>query len=190
MIDRPLLLSFALCCAISGVPSRASDSVLMQIMQGLAAQPSRQAHFSMQKHLSSLTAPVLSQGTLAYRRPDHLEQDTTVPQPERLLIEGDSVSISSPGQPTRTLPLDESPALRILTDTLRGTLAGDLGTLRRHFTLDESGGIDRWRIVLHPAGNVAAQVVKLATIDGAGSDVRQIDIVQANGDEQRMTITP
>ncbi len=190
MTEPRLLLSAALCCAISGTPSHASDSVLMQIMQGLAAQPSRQAHFTMQKHLSSLAAPLLSQGTLSYRRPDHLEQDTTAPRPERLLVEGDAVSIASPGQPMRTLPLDESPALQILADTLRGTLTGDLATLRRHFTVKESGDIGRWRIVLHPGGNVAAQVIRIAYVDGTGTDVRQIDIVQANGDEQRMTITP
>ena len=189
MTELRLLTAMLLCCAVSSLPAGASDTVLMQIMQGLAAQPSRQAHFSMQKHVSSLAAPVLSQGTLSYRRPDHLEQDTTAPRPERLLIEGDTVSITTPGQPTRTLPIDESPALQVLADTLRGTLAGDLGTLRRHFDVEETGGIDRWRIVLHPSGNVAAQVVRIAYVDGAGSDVRQIDIVQADGDEQRMTIT-
>ena len=188
MSRRRLFVSAAFCVMLA-VPCRADDTLLRQIMQTLAAQPSRQAQFSMQKHLSSLAAPVLSQGTLSYSKPDLLEQDTRTPQPERLLIKGDAVSITSPGQPTRTLPLDESPALRILSDTLRGTLAGDLGTLRRHFTVEGSGSLDRWRVVLHPAGNVTAQVVRIAYVDGAGGDVRQIDIVQANGDEQRMTIT-
>nr|WP_321986415.1 outer membrane lipoprotein carrier protein LolA [uncultured Lichenicoccus sp.] len=189
MTERPLLLSTVL-CVLCTMPCRADETLLRQIMQRLAARPSGQAHFSMQKHLSSLAAPSLSQGTLSYRKPDRLEQDTTAPKPERLLIEGDTVSIASPGQPDRTLSLDDSPALRILVDTLRGALSGDLATLRRHFTIEEDGGLGRWRIVLRPTGNVAAQVVKVAYVDGGGADLRQIDIVQANGDEQRMAITP
>ena len=111
MIEPRPLTATLLCCAVFSVHAGASDTVLTQIMQGLAAQPSRQAHFSMQKHLSSLAAPVLSQGTLSYRRPDRLEQDTTAPQPERLLIEGGTVSITSPGPPGRPLPIAASPAL-------------------------------------------------------------------------------
>ncbi len=189
MTERRILLAAILLC-LGSPASHASDAILGQIMQGLAGQPSRQAHFSMEKHVSSLAAPVLSQGTLSYRKPDHLEQDTNAPRPERLVIDGGTVSIATPGQPSRTLSLDDSPALQILADTLRGTMAGDLATLRRHFTVEETGGVDRWRIVMRPVGNVAAQVVRIAYVDGGGGDVRQIDIVQADGDEQRMTITP
>ena len=172
------------------VPAHAEDAMLQQIMSGLAAQPSRETGFTSEKHLSSLSAPVLSQGRLVFRKPDHLEQDTTAPRPERLVIDADSVEITAPDAPTRRISLDDSPALRILADTLRGALAGDLAVLRRHFIVEEAGGPSAWRITLRPSGNVTAQVIKRAYIDGGDAQLRQIDIVQANGDEQRIIMTP
>jgi outer membrane lipoprotein-sorting protein len=172
------------------IPAHADDAVLRQIMQGLAAQPSREAGFVSEKHLSSLAAPVRSQGRLIFRKPNYLEQDTTTPRPERLVIDGDSVTMTSPDAPARQLGLDDSPALRILADTLRGALAGDLSALRRHFLVEEGGPLSQWRITLRPSGNVTAQVIQRVYIDGNGSRVGQLDIVQANGDEQRLSLSP
>jgi outer membrane lipoprotein-sorting protein len=184
-----LLWAIALLVPIAA-PARADDAVLHQIMQAIAAQPSRETGFTSEKHLSSLAAPVRSQGRLIFRKPDHLEQDTTAPRPEQLVIEGDSVTMTTPDGPARRLGLDDSPALRILADTLRGALAGDLSALQRHFLVDEAGPLSQWRITLRPSGNVTAQVIQRAYIDGSGPQVRQIDIVQANGDEQRISTVP
>ena len=170
--------------------SRSHETLLRQIMAGLAAQPSRATGFVEEKHLAALAAPLHSAGRMVFRKPDHLEQDTTTPHPEQLVIDADTVAMRSPGAPARRLSLDDSPGLRILADTLRGALAGDLGALQRHFVVEASGGLPQWRISLRPSGNVTAQVIQRATIDGSGADVRQIDIVQANGDEQRIAMTP
>jgi len=170
--------------------SRADPGVLDQIMARLAAAPSRETRFVADKHVAALAQPVHSAGRMLYRKPDHLEQITQTPQPERLVIDGGSVSISSPGQPTRRLGLDDSPALRILADTLLGAVSGNRAALARHFRIAEQGPLQAWRITLTPAGNVTAQVVRIAYIDGDGAEVRQIDIVQANGDETRITLQP
>ena len=175
---------------LAAVPARADPATLRQIAQGLANQPSRTTRFTEEKHISSLTQPVRSEGSMVFRKPDTLEQHTTAPQPETLVIAGREVSISRPGAATRRLSVDDSPALRILADTLRGALAGDLAALRRHFRVSEAGPLSAWRITLLPAGNVTAQVVRRATIDGSFAVVRQIDIVQVGGDEQRIMLIP
>lgn len=172
------------------LPARADEATLQQIMSGLAAQPSRDTGFTSEKHLSSLSAPVCSQGRLVFRKPDHLEQDTTTPRPERLVIDAETVEITAPDAPAQRISLDDSPALRILADTLRGALDGDLAVLQRHFIIEQTGGQAIWRITLRPSGNVTAQVIKRVYIDGDDARLRQIDIVQANGDEQRITMTP
>ena len=182
------------CCGalalMLALPARADDATLRQIMSGLAAQPSRETGFTSEKHLSSLSAPLRSAGRLVFRKPDHLEQDTLSPRPERLVIEADDVEITTPDAPPRRISLDDSPALRILADTLRGALAGDLAALRRHFIAEEAGSPAAWRITLRPSGNVTAQVIKRVYIDGGDARLCQIDIVQANGDEQRIAMTP
>ena len=171
-------------------PAWADGTLLRQIMSGLAAQPSRETGFVEEKRVAALDAPVRSEGRLVFRKPDHLEQDTTAPRPEKLVIDAGDVTISSPGSPPRRISLDDSPALRILADTLRGALAGDLATLQRHFLIEQTGTIRQWRIILRPSGNEVAQVVERVYIDGTGSELRQIDIVQPNHDEQRITMTP
>lgn len=189
MSGRRVALAAGLLLAHAG-GARADDGVLDQVMAALAGAPSRETRFVAEKHVGALAQPVQSRGRMLYRRPGHLEQITEAPHAERLVIDADQVSMSSPGQATRRLELDDSPALGILADTLRGALSGDKETLLRHFRIAEQGPLAAWRLTLLPSGNVAAQVVKAAYLDGTAGTVRQIDIVQANGDETRIQLQP
>ena len=185
MVERLGILLILLLCA----PARA-DTLAETVMAGLASQPSREAGFVEEKRLASLTAPLVSRGRLIFVPPAHLEKNTAAPKPERLIIDGDTVTVTQDGQPPRTIALDEHPALRALADTLRATLAGDLATLRRIYAVEEQGAPDAWRLLLVPTRPALRRALARVTLDGGGADLRQIVIQQANGDEQRLTVSP
>ncbi len=181
--------SAVVCALLLAIPAAADEATLRQIMSGLAAAPSRETAFTSRKDLPSLAQPVRSTGRLIFHKPDRLEQITATPRFERLVIDADAVEITVPGAATQRIELDNSPALRLLADTLRGSLAGDLATLRRHFTVEETGPLAGWRITLLPSGNVAAQSIRRVVVDGTGAVIRQIDIAGADGSEQRIIMT-
>jgi hypothetical protein len=160
------------------------------LMERLAQVPERQARFHEEKTLAALEHPVASVGRLVYRRPNHLEKHTTEPVTESLVVEGDTLTIAFGRDPARTVDLAAAPELQALVDTVRGTLAGDLKTLQRYYTIEAAGTLPSWRLTLTPSAPVVARFVRRVIVDGAATNPTLIQIVQVNGDEQRMFIEP
>jgi hypothetical protein len=169
--------------------SRAA-SVAETVMAEMAALPSRSADFVEEKRLTSLTQPLVSSGRLIFvaGSPARLEQDTLAPRPERLIIEGNTVTLIEGDGPPRTVSLDEAPGLRALADTLRAALAGDLATLRRIYAMEQQGTTQAWRLLMVPNDPALRRVLARVTLDGAAATLRQVDVQLGNGDEQRLTI--
>lgn len=156
----------------------------------LAAVPERRATFQEEKTIGALAQPLLSWGRLSYQRPARMEKVTTGPQPEQLVVDGSRLVLTEGQDPPRAVDLDSVPELRALVDTVRGTLSGDLPSLRRSFDLAVSGTAAGWRMVLTPRDPRVAKLVARVVIDGAGSNPLTITTTQANGDTDRLSITP
>ncbi len=167
-----------------------SNALAATIMRHLAALPDRRAAFTDTKTLSSLAAPVRSGGTLVFRHPDHLEKLTAWPKPERLVIEGGTLTLSGASGAARTVALDTHPALRLLATTLTATLGGDFPALQRLFVVGAAGTLASWRMVLRPADPALGRFIASVTIDGARDDLRTLHIVQADGDTETMQVQP
>lgn len=161
-----------------------------ELMHRLAAIPESHVAFTEVKTLSALTEPVRSQGRLVYRRPGHLEKITTGPVPESLMVDDDRLSMISDDQPPRLIELDSEPALRALVDAVRGTLSGDLATLRRSYDVAMQGTLSGWQLILTPRGQPLTKLLRQITVEGAGSDLHALRVIQANGDQSLMTIRP
>jgi len=190
MADRKLLLVVLLATVLPAVADAAS--LAEDIMARMAALPSRSTNFVEEKRLTSLIAPLISCGRLVFTpaagpSAARLEQDTEAPKPERVVIDGDQLTIAQSDGAPRTLSLDDYPALRTLADTLRAALAGDLATLRRLYAIEEQGTMQAWRLMMVPRDAALRRVLARVTLDGSGAELRQIDI-QSDGDEQRLTI--
>jgi hypothetical protein len=113
---------------------------------------------------------------------------TETPRPERVVIDGDTLSIQPATGEARSFSLAANPALGLLAATLRATLEGDVATLRRLYDIGEQGSIDTWRLLLMPRDAALRGVLVRITVDGAAADIRQLDIQQQDGGEQRLTV--
>jgi outer membrane lipoprotein-sorting protein len=178
----------ALLTALLAPTTARADDFIDGIMARIAALPARTAPFTEEKHLSSLSAPLVGHGQLVYRPPGHLEKDTETPIRESLVIDGDTLTIAQAGAAARSVPLDASPALRAVADTLRAAVAGDMATLRSLYAVEVQGGAPAWRLLLTPIGASLRAALVRVTVDGSQTTLRQIDIQQVGGDEQRITI--
>lgn len=159
-------------------------------MARLASVPERRATFREQKRLAALTEPLISQGTLFYRRPDYLEKVTDWPVPERLVIDGDRLVLTEANEAPKVVPLGAQPELRTLVEAMRGPLAGDLPALQRSFEVAGSGDLGAWTLTLTPRDPRATRFLRSVVLSGADSEIRTIRLTQANGDEQLMQIGP
>lgn len=172
------------------VAAQPSPSPIDALMGRLATVPASRASFTEEKTIAALTEPVRSEGWLVYRRPDHLEKTTTGPNRESLMVDGDRLSIIADDQPPRIIELDSEPSLRGLVDAVRGTLSGDLATLRRFYDVAMQGTPAAWRLTLTPRDQALKELLRQVTVDGTGTELRSVRIVQANGDQSLMTIRP
>jgi len=146
-----------------------------------------QARFREVRHLAALTAPIERSGTLAYRRPDHLEMNVETPAPERLVIDRGRLTITT-AKGERTLVLDSEPALLAWTESLRATLAGDVAALSRHFDVRLSGTVAAWTLALVPREPALAAQIAAIDIGGEGANVRRVRVRERGGDDSVMDI--
>ena len=150
------------------------------------ARPGRTT-FTEKKYLSLLDKPVQSSGELVFTPPDRLEKRTLQPKPESVVVEGGEVTLERAGK-RHTLRLAENPAVAVLVDSIRSTLAGDLGALTRAYSVALDGAPARWKLVLRPLDPAASQLVERIEIAGAEARVASVEIFQADGDRSVMTI--
>jgi hypothetical protein len=162
---------------------------LTQLMQGLAQNKSGRASFVEKKYIALLDKPVESSGELLYTAPDRLEKRTLKPRPESMLIESGTLTVER-NKRRMTLRLQDYPELVAFTESIRGTLAGDMAALRRIYNLDLEGSEERWTLTLRPVETKMLEVVQRIRIGGSRAEVKTIEIEQTDKDRSVMVIAP
>ncbi len=164
-------------------------AAIEQVMQALASHTHSRANFVETKYMRLLTRPLTVSGVLTYTAPDRLEKHTLKPNDERLVVDGDNVTVEiKVRQIRRTFRLQESAALWGFIESLRGTLRGDLATLKRFYATEFSGGMEKWQLVLTPLDPAMKAVIRQVRIGGSDGRMQSVEIVEASGDRSVMTI--
>ena len=171
-----------LCAAAS------QDLQLPDLMRLLAVQKSGKATFVERKYIALLDKPVVSSGELSFTAPDRLEKRTVSPRPESLVLVGDRLSIDANGKKIN-INLLSHPEAAAFVESIRGTLAGDLGALERFYSLQLSGPAEHWILQLVPWQPEMLRIVSRIRFEGNQSAVNLIVFEQAEGDRSEMRIT-
>ncbi len=183
------LAGAALLVATATAVAPADPLTLEHLMAELARQGPGTVRFVEVKTSALLKAPIESSGTLSYAAPARLEKHTRSPRDERLVVDRDTVVIERAARNERfELRLADYPAVRASIESIRGTLAGDLAALRRHYRVELEGTWPDWRLHLLPSDPELAELVHKVLIGGSGARVRRIEILEASGDRSVMTI--
>jgi len=182
------LAAAGLLLGLLGTPVLAAWDVA-QLMQGLAQNKSGRASFVEKKYIALLDKPVESSGELLYTAPDRLEKRTFKPRPESMLIESGTLTVER-NKRRMTLRLQDYPELVAFTESIRGTLAGDVAALRRVYNLELEGSEERWTLILRPVETKMLDVVQRIRIGGSRAEVKTIEIEQTDKDRSVMVIAP
>jgi outer membrane lipoprotein-sorting protein len=136
-----------------------------------------------------VTQPLESSGTLVYLAPNKLQKDTLQPKPQRLVVDGDQLTIEAGSQDrSRTLSLADYPQIGAIIESIRATLAGDQKTLEQFYTVALSGSAARWQLLLTPRDRKVQEMVTSIRIAGHDAVVDEVETLEANGDRTDMTI--
>jgi outer membrane lipoprotein-sorting protein len=185
-MSRRALLATAL---LAPAAARA-ETPLETLMRRLAEVRAGTVGFTEVKDIPEFFLPLESRGTMSWRAPDRLEKRTVWPIEEVLLVEGNRLSIERPDQGMRReLSLDQSPELRPLVEAIRGTLSGDVATLRRFHEVAFEGDARAWTLVLTPLAPRVRQAVQRITMTGREAQVLEID-TRSGASTAKMRIEP
>jgi hypothetical protein len=180
------VLLAVLCLAL---PAQAADFGVPQLFAMLAKERPGRATFQEKKFMALLDRPVESSGELAFTPPDTMEKRTLAPRAEVVRVDRERVTLERGGK-RHSIGLRENPAVAVLVESIRATLAGDLDTLVRTYSVALEGTAPRWRLTLRPLDPAAMQIVERIDISGAEARVTTVEIRQADGDRSVMTVTP
>ena len=165
---------------------------LDQLMATLRAVRHVDARYVEHRTLQALRGPIETSGTLRYDAPDRLEKatDPTASRAvDRLTIQGDQLTIDrGAGTAPVVLTLNEHPEIGVLVESIRATLAGDGGALRRIFDVSLAGTVDGWQLVLQPHDPSQRVILRWMRITGYGPRIAEIDTQDGDGDHSEMTI--
>jgi len=167
----------------------AQDLQLPELMRLLAVQKSAKATFVERKFIALLDKPLDSSGELSFTAPDRLEKRTLSPKPESLVLEGDRLTIETSGKKI-AINLQSRPEAAAFVESIRGTLAGDLGALEKFYSLELSGSAEHWKLQLVPRQPDMLKIVNRIRFEGSQSVVSLIVFEQADRDRSEMQITP
>lgn len=159
------------------------------LMTTLATRGSADATFTELRYVPVLDAPVESSGTLRFVAPDRLEKHTLQPRAESLVLAGDQLTLLQ-GPRTRRLALTDLPDGGLAINSLRGTMAGNLASLRRGWNVTLIGEQRLWTLSLTPLSAAVAQYIETVLIQGQQDQIDRIEIRQADGVRSVMQIKP
>lgn len=172
----------------SPVTARPESWGVEQLMRSLGQVKSARGRFVERKHLAILDAPLELSGTLVYTAPGRLEKHTLRPKEESLVLERDTLTVSTGGQ-RRTLVLQDYPVVWAFVESIRSTLAGDLQTLNRFYEVALEGTEAQWHLLLKPSAPKMQSVVSEIRIGGSRNWISTIEILETEGDRSVMTVS-
>ena len=160
-----------------------------QLIESLAKNRQAEVRFEETAFSNLLTQPLKTQGILRFTPPARLEKHVTAPYDERYLVEGDTVLFENKTKGTnRTLSLQDYPALQAFVEAFRSTLANDVVTLKRFYSMTLQGEPRRWVLILRPLDKATQELVESIRFSGEGEQVRVIEIRAPDGDRSVMVI--
>lgn len=165
-----------------------ADLGVSELFATLAKQKPSRATFVEKKYLSLLDKPIESRGELAFTPPGRLEKRTTSPSPERVLVDGDRITLERGGK-HYTMGLHDQPGVAVLVESIRATLAGDLNGLTRTYSASVAGDAAHWTLTLRPLDPEVSTLVERIAIAGERARVTTVEIFQKDGDRSVMTLT-
>ncbi len=191
-MKRLLFVLWGLISALGANPAYAQEARSFDgLLRRFAALPGLEARFVEEKRIALLAVPVRSEGRIYFAPPDRLMRRVERPEASSALIAGGRLRMRQ-GSRVEELSIDDNPVLRGFIDSFRAVLAGDRRALERFYRIEftpRSDEADGWELILRPRAEPLARFLREIRMRGAGVAVREMRMMEVNGDETRTTFS-
>lgn len=159
-------------------PAPTELEALMAIFAGSGGV---RAHFEESRHLSILTDPIETTGTLYFAPPDRLARHATWPGRSSVVIEAGRVSLGDEtGQ--RVFEFNTSEVAQALIGNLMVVFRGDLKTLRARYSISFDSDGESWTLDLEPRSRALRGVIEGIRFSGQNRELSAMETRESNGD--------
>lgn len=145
--------------------------------------PGVSAHFSEEKNIVLLSAPLKTSGKIYFHPPHSLARVVESPRKSHVVITGTKIVIKEDNV-RKEVDFSNKPALRGLITSLLHILAGDAERLTADYEAQfVEEGATGWRLVLIPKKDELRRLVSSLTFSGKELKLTELRVKEANGDE-------
>lgn len=173
-------------------PNTLTLEILMKTRQSIKET---NEHFKEEKITAAFNKSVFFEGKLFYRSPDKLVKHYTSPDEIRYEIIKNTVHIETYDSDTdetenQSVKLDRIPILYAYITALRGTLSGNIKSVREFFEVKFSSTNPHWKLTLIPKSESINKLIKSLVISGENENILRIAINETSGDSTVTMIQP
>ena len=173
-----------------GEPESTPDFDIGQLQLLLKRDHASTADFTEHQYRKVLSRPIESKGRLYFEPPNIFERRVTVPRAEKYRIEGETLTMETPGHKVRRLSLRSQPLLHGLMLGFQAVVSGDLDLLAPYYHLAVSGSPEEWRLELDPTDRELARRIQKIAVDGRQGDALHFEVTERSGDRLVTDIRP
>ena len=143
----------------SPMTSTEIDQLVQRLQATTNQQPSLQANFREERHLSMLKEPIVNEGKVWFTLPDKIRREIDGKTPSTTVIDGEKMSIYYPNyQQVEVYDLAKRP---IIKDSLHALTAGlDFREIKGYFDLQGSKDGNQYQITLIPKTGAVRKVIQ------------------------------
>lgn len=181
-----LVLSFSAVLSLHGSAS-AQVPTLESLLEEFSQLPGLEARFVEEKQIALLVVPTRSEGRIWFSN-DRLMRRVTIPEPSAALIADGQLTMRS-GSRIERLSIRENPVLHGFVESFRAVLAGNREVLERFYDAELTVDDDGWVLHLRPRNADLRRFLRVITMRGSGVTIREMRMVEVNGDETRTRFT-
>jgi hypothetical protein len=161
-----------------------------ELQRLLQASPPKAVTFTETRESPWLATPLESRGTM-HSTAGALEKRVTAPREEIWRMLADRVEYVGPGGAVnKQILFSQAPAVAVLADALRRLIAGDLTALERDFRIALRGDRQSWTVRLTPIAANAVRYLDHLEIEGIGSELRSITVLERQGERTTTRLHP
>lgn len=178
---------------LSSVNASETALTVETLFQQLKKSSPKKLTFVEIKTIGFLDVKLEQHGTLEFFPPDTVRRVVNKPDYEMTVIEGDTVTIrreQAPNGKTKTVNINDHPAIRAFVSAFRAPITGDLTTLKQSFSLQLSGDISQWSLVLTPSSYAISSYLSEVIIDGEFDTILTVETIESNDDASYLILTP
>lgn len=152
-----------------------------ELQQQLQQYPVLRCHYTQEKHLKELDAPLTSEGVLLLSRADGLYWKQQQPFGMTLTATDQSFSQQLEGQSPQVLTRQDNPQLFEIIHTLKALFSGDQEVLEQNFKPSFESNAQSWQLTLIPAREPFALVFSKLRVSGE-KFIEKLELFDKAGD--------